>query len=142
MAQHQRKHKRFMRSDRYENKGSYYSAGVKDWSNKFDKDVKSKLQASEIEYKNYKDNNNLIFLQKAGEKLFSAVENHLMIKYNQLHKSHNDIRIMISGNNNDKILFEDADILHKFFYNSDLVISRYGAEVKYRQVLSKLKARM
>jgi hypothetical protein len=140
MAQHQRKHKRFMRSDRYENKGSYYNAGKDLWKSKFSTDIDNKLKASKIEFNNYEDNGRAIHLQQAGEKLFSVIENYLMLKYNKRVSSYKQLSDIAYKNNNDFDLLTQAKHLHLFFYDADVYADRNEMELVYKSVLRKVES--
>ena len=111
-----------------------------DWKTKFKKDIKTKFKHALLEFKKYKKTNQLIYLQQACNKLFSVVENYLMLKYKKRVRSYKRLREII--NNKDKDLLFKAVQLHYFYYNSDLQMSRYEAEdgfqVVYRQMKSLL----
>ena len=104
-------------------------------------DIKNKVRESEREYQQYKRTDHLIYLQQAGNKIFSAVENYMMVKYHQRHKSYEKVKEMITDNADSKLLVDGAQ-LHYFFYNSDLQMSRYDAETIFKSVLREMKRRL
>ena len=113
-----------------------------DWKKAFKKDIKVKLDYANREYKKYRTEGNLIYLQQAGNKLFSAVENYLMIKYGKRVRNYAKLLNMVNSNKNDSRLLTQAVQLHYFFYNADLHMDRYTAEVIFLDVYNKLKNRI
>ena len=112
------------------------------WKSYFKKDIKNKFKYSWKEYLKYKNTNKVIFLQQAGGKLFSAIENYLMIKYNKKVRSyHSLLKLLKSKNANEK----DVDLLvygvqlHYFFYNGKLQMSLDMAETMYISLYNKVK---
>ena len=104
------------------------------WKQIFKRDWKSKLEEAEKEFQSYKQSDKLIYLQQAGNKLFSVVENFLMYKYNRRVRSYKDLQVLISNNQDDLYLLSQAVQLHYFFYNADLQMSRYDAEALYNGI--------
>ncbi len=102
----------------------------------------NKVNESDVEFDKYKKENKVIYLQQACNKLFSAVENFLMIKYSRRYKNYQDIKRMVSGNRVDSLLLSEAVQLHYFYYNGDLQMDRYDAETLYKEVRRKLKNRI
>jgi hypothetical protein len=111
----------------------------KDWINVFKEDTKNKLDYGDKEYKMYKRTGDLIYLQQAGNKLFSAVENYLMIKYKKRVRSYQSLLKQIEKDKTDRELLTQTVQLHYFFYNADLQMDRYTAEILYKDNARKLK---
>lgn len=111
-----------------------------EWQQSFKIDIKEKLKYSEKEYNEYKNTGYIIYLQQAGNKLFSVVENWLMLKYNKRVRSYK--ALLMNIDKNDKILLTQASQLHYFFYNGDLQMSKEEAEIIYENMLSKMKNRV
>ena len=103
----------------------------------FKRDWNNKLEAANKEFQDYKNTDKLMFLQQAGSKLFSAVENYLMYKYNKRVRSYNDLQVVVRNNQDDLYLLSQAAQLHYFFYNADLQMTRYDAESIYKGVRQK-----
>lgn len=112
------------------------------WKGIFKKDIKSKIKVSEIEYKKYKDTDKIIYLQQAGNKLFSAVENYLMLKYERRTKSYQALFNMVKHNEKDRAILREAVQLHYFFYNGELDMPIFVAEDFYKTVRNKIKNRL
>ena len=112
------------------------------WKRVFKRDLKEKIKQSSEEFKKYRKTDEIIYLQQACNKLFSAVENLLMYKYGKRYGSYQKIRSMVSKNRYDSKLLLDANKLHKFYYNAELFMDRYDAEIEYKLVLDRLKRRM
>jgi len=112
------------------------------WKNVYKKDIKFKLDFGEKEYNLYKKTGYIIYLQQSGNKLFSAVENYLQLKYNKRIKSYQDLKQIIKNNKNDKNLLTLASQLHYFFYNGDLQMDKDDAKNLYILVRDKLKNRL
>lgn len=104
-----------------------------DWKEEFKKDVKVKLKASEKEYKKYKQTSSIIYLQQACNKLFSAVENYLMVKYKKRVRSYKKLRSVVKGPA-DKKLLRDAAQMHYFYYNGRLQMEEFDAADYYNDV--------
>jgi hypothetical protein len=139
----QTKHKRVMRDRKHfksQNIGKSYEVG--EWKKVFKGDINNKLQASEIEHNNYVDTGRVIHLQQAGEKLFSVVENHMMLKYGKMYRSYQDLLKMVKNNASDLTLLTQAKSLHLFYYNSDLYADRYEMDLVYKSVLRQMKNRL
>lgn len=128
------------------NPTTFRSGSVKvktiNWKKGFKQDINNKLAFATKEYNSYTLTDNVIFLQQAGNKLFSAVENYLMIKYNHRVKSYAQILQLVKNNKNDTVLLIQAVQLHYFFYNADLYSDRYTIEIVFKIVMSKMKSRM
>lgn len=112
-----------------------------DWKSSFKKDIQVKLAHADVEYKKYRRETELIYLQQACEKLFSAVENFLMLKYRRA-KNYNDLLMLVYKNEKDSALLTTAAKLHYFFYNGDIEIPAKDADKLYNSVRDRLKARL
>jgi len=113
-----------------------------DWRDKFIVDVKNKLKAANLEFKQYKQTSSIIYLQQAGGKIFSVVENYLMVKHDYRARSYADLYEKIKSNSHDLLLLKDAFQLHKFFYNGDLQMPVYQAEDEFIRISAILEARI
>src|SRR3990170_4614321 len=89
------------------------------WKMVFRRDFKEKLRQIQAEYDRYKATDRLINLQQAGEKLFSAVENYLMLKYEERKYSYGALIGMKRMGGKDRVWLANAAALHEFFYNAD-----------------------
>lgn len=112
------------------------------WRSVFKKDIKSKLDFGQKEYQEYKITGYVIYLQQSGNKLFSAVENYLMLKYNKRVKSYQELKQIVINNKKDRLLLAQVSQLHYFFYNGDLQMDRDEAEILYIDIRDKLKNRL
>lgn len=112
-----------------------------EWKAAFKQDIKIKLMHADAEYKKYKKSSETIYLQQACEKLFSAVENFLMLKYGRA-GNYNELLLYVYKNEKDSALLTTASKLHFFFYNGELEISADGADRLYNSVRDRLKARL
>lgn len=112
------------------------------WKSSFKKDIKSKLIYAQKEFQLYKKTGYVIYLQQAGNKLFSAVENYLMMKYGRRVRSYSQVLQMVDDNVYDSELVTQAVQLHYFFYNGDLQMDRYTAEKIFSIVQKKMKSRV
>lgn len=113
-----------------------------DWRNIFRHDIGRKMEQSKKEFELYKKTGYVIHLQQAGNKMFSIVENHLMLKYDKRLRSYRKLLDMVSGSSNDSSLLAQAAQLHYFYYNGDLQMSREEAEILYRDVRRKMRDRL
>lgn len=111
------------------------------WKKVFRADIKTKLVYADKEYNKYKSTGRLIYLQQAGNKLFSAVENYMMLKYSQRARSYEAVKGIITDAR-DKKLLVDAAQLHYFYYNAELQMSRSDAESYYKDVYNKMNDRL
>ena len=112
------------------------------WKQEFRRDIHVKLQASINEYNKYKQTNNIIYLQQAGNKLFSIVEHLLMIKYDFRTKNYQKIRYIVKENEKDRELLRDVAQLHYFFYDAELQMDRKDAEDYYHDIKSRINMRL
>lgn len=109
-----------------------------DWKNTFRKDVSEKMKAAASEYALFQKTGSTLYLQQAGNKLFSAVENYLMLKHNKKARNYQHLKQLIAHSPEDKQLLTDAVQLHYFFYNAQLQMETDEAEVFYHRVLEKM----
>jgi len=112
------------------------------WEKVFTKDINDKLEHADKEYNKYKETGYIIYMQQASNKLFSAVENYMMLKYNKRVKSYRQLVIMIKHNRNDSILMAQVVQLHYFFYNGELQMTKDEAELLYIDIRKKIKVRL
>ena len=112
------------------------------WEQSFKKDISQKVIYAEKEYEDYITTGYMIYLQQAGNKLFSAVENWLMLKYKKRVRSYQELLLMVNNNSIDAFLLTQALQLHYFFYNGELQMSKREAEIVYKNVLRKIKQRV
>jgi hypothetical protein len=112
------------------------------WEKSFTKDISEKLIYAEKEFQLYQDTGYVIYLQQAGNKLFSAVENWLMLKYKKRVRSYQQLLQLIQTNQVDSLLAAQASQLHYFFYNGELQMSKQEAVILYKNVYRKMKQRV
>lgn len=91
-----------------------------EWKKMFDEDIRDKLKESRNEYLKYEKTNRVVYLQQAGNKLFSVVENWLMVKYNIRVQSYQELRIVVKNNKYDRQLLSKVAQLHYFYYENKL----------------------
>jgi len=115
---------------------------MKGWQEKFVLDVKNKFKMANLEYEQYKKTGSIIYLQQAGNKLFSVVENYLMVKNQYRARSYGDLYEKIKGNAYDLALLKDSFQLHKFFYNGDLQMPVFQAEDEFVRISVLLEQRI
>lgn len=89
----------------------------KDWEQMFKQDIKDKLIESKKEFDVYKSTGKIVYLQQAGNKLFSVVENFMMLKYKTRVRGYQDLRELVKDNTFDKRLLSKTAQLHYFFYS-------------------------
>lgn len=116
----------------------FYSAPEKSWKQNFCHDIKSKLKESQKEYKQYKRTGYIIYLQQASNKIFSAIENYLMVKYHRRVFSYRELSELTSKNKFDKDMLLDAKQVHRFYYNGRLQMSESEAEDYYNSLYARL----
>lgn len=91
-----------------------------EWKEIFIQDIEDKLKESKVEFNKYKSTKRVVYLQQAGNKLFSVIENWLMVKYNSRVQSYQDLRKLVSKNKNDRLLLSKSAQLHYFYYENIL----------------------
>lgn len=89
-----------------------------EWKVIFRQDIKDKLRESRREYDRYKSTGKVVYLQQAGNKLFSVVENWLMVKYNVRVSSYKELRKVVRNNRYDRVLLSKVSQLHYFYYEN------------------------
>lgn len=114
----------------------------KDWEKIFKEDIKAKLLESKIEFEKYKSTNKIVYLQQAGNKIFSVVENWLAIKNNIKPHSYQHLRDIVKNNRNDRILLSKAAQLHYFYYENVLRGEPQEFEDMYIEIYDIMKGRM
>jgi hypothetical protein len=109
-----------------------------EWKSKFRQDIKTKLSHSKKELDLYNSTGSIIYLQQACEKMYSVVENYLMIKYSRRAKSYGHLQEIVKNNQYDTNLLFDAFLLHKFFYNAELQMNITDAIRTYKSVYERM----
>jgi len=105
-----------------------------DWRKFFEEDIRVKLEEAKNELEEYKRTGYIIYLQQACNKLFSALENQLMLKYNKKTSRYKELQMVIGKNHDDQHLLRDARHLHIFFYKGDLDMSKEDAESEFNRI--------
>jgi hypothetical protein len=111
---------------------------TKEERDSFKEDSRIKLIEGNKEWQRYKSTGKIIYLQQAGEKLFSAVENLLQIKYNAKANSYGHLRKIVKSQK-DSILLVEASRLHYFYYNGELREYKEDIELVFQSVLKQVK---
>lgn len=101
----------------------------------------SMIKYSEIEYNEYKNTGNVIYLQQAGEKLFNAIENYIQYVNQIQAQTFYEIKGLVKEKPLRKLLYDGRD-LHRFFYNGELEMNKEDADEIYVSVRNRLKARI
>jgi len=112
------------------------------WEQSFQKDIKGKLTHAQKEFQLYRKTDHIIYLQQAGNKLFSVVENYLMLKYHTRVKSYQQLLLLVENNTYDISLLTQVVQLHYFFYNGELQMDRLTAEKIFILVYNKMRSRV
>jgi hypothetical protein len=112
------------------------------WRKMFVTDISQKIRYADKEYDRYKKTAYIIYLQQASNKLFSAVENYLILKYDNRVRSYQQLFIMVQDNNDDAYLLSQAVQLHYFYYNGELQMSRTEAAILYVNIKRRLRDRL
>ena len=113
-----------------------------EWKAYSKQDFMAKIKHSHEEYNEHKRTGQVIYLQQACGKLFSAVENYLMVKYKQRRYSYGSLIQLISNNEKDRTLLNDAVQLHYFYYNGETHFLRSVADKIYTIVRRKMLNRI
>ena len=100
--------------------------------------MKNMVGYSRKEFAEYKRSGDVVLLQQAGEKLFSAVENYISLKFDVAIISFYDAKSLVNKDKKWRDLLYDARDLHKFFYNGEGEMSLERAEKLYNSVLGRL----
>jgi len=112
------------------------------WKKSFKNDIATKWDLMNNEHSMYEQTNNVGYLQQAGNKLFSIVENFLQMKYDYRVKSYSELKSLVVHNENDYDLLVNAAQLHYFFYNGEVQFPRDEAEYYYKNVYKIMKRRL
>lgn len=113
-----------------------------EWRKIFVNDIKKKLKESKNEFDKYKSSGRVVFLQQAGNKLFSVIENWLMVKYNVRVQSYRDLRKVVKNNRVDRLLLSKVAQLHYFFYENELRGESSEFEDIYMEIYDIMKNRV
>ena len=113
-----------------------------EWRKIFKEDMKQKLKESGVEFNKYKTSRKVIYLQQAGNKLFSVVENWLMVKHNVRVSSYKELRKVVRKNKHDKLLLSKTVQLHYFYYENKLRGEPEEFEDIYMEIYDKMKKRV
>ena len=113
-----------------------------EWRSVYLSDIHNKLIESKNEYNKYKQLNKIVFLQQAGNKLFSVVENFLMIKYKQRVVSYQNLRDLVRNNSFDRRLLSKVAQLHYFYYENIIRGEPEEFEDIYLEVYETMKSRI
>lgn len=113
-----------------------------EWKDMFKKDIRDKLRESKKEYDEYVSTNQVVYLQQAGNKLFSVVENYLMLKYNTRVRSYDDLKILVKNNSFDIKLLKKVSLLHYFFYQNEIEGDADSYAVLYVEIYDIMKGRV
>jgi phosphorylcholine metabolism protein LicD len=116
----------------------------KSWKKEFVLDYGRKFKKSREEYDTYKDSGDIqiIYLQQACEKLFSVVENYLMVKYSRRKRYSDLLKYLNNVNIYDAGLLADSKQLHIFFYNGEIDIDRYTIDIVFKNIYENMKKRL
>lgn len=113
-----------------------------DWRNIFLRDISEKLNESKVEYGKYKQTGKVVYLQQAGNKLFSVVENWLMVKYNTRVFSYKELRDIVRENTHDRRLLSKVAQLHYFYYENRMRGEPSEFEDIYLEIYEKMRGRI
>jgi hypothetical protein len=114
----------------------------REWKQMFTKDCRDKIRESYNEFLKYKKTKKVVFLQQAGNKLFSVVENWLMIKYNVRVTSYIQLRGVVKKNKYDRTLLSKVAQLHYFYYENELRGEASEFEDIYIEIYNIMKRRI
>ncbi|MFT7616097.1 MAG: hypothetical protein ACI8Y7_000926 [Candidatus Woesearchaeota archaeon] len=113
-----------------------------EWQQMYTSDIKEKFQESQQEFIQFQKTQRAVFLQQAGNKLFSVVENHLMLKHGKLARSYQHLKEIIKDDTEDRILLADVARLHFFFYQNELAGDIDDFEFLYERTALTVKKRL
>ena len=113
-----------------------------EWSRIYSKDISEKLKESKKEFDLYKSTNRVVYLQQAGNKLFSVVENFLMLKYKTRVMNYQELRNLVKNNTFDRRLLSKVAQLHYFFYQNRTMGEPVEFEDIYLEVYEIMKGRI
>lgn len=116
---------------------SMLSSGDSDF---FARNWRSLVRQSEHEFRQWKAGGNVVFLQQACEKAFNALEQVTSLRSRQKFGSHAEFRTAFRKlHPKEQSLLDDADAVHRFFYNG-LADEETGViEERYRKVMAFVK---
>jgi hypothetical protein len=114
----------------------------KEWKTIFLIDSRAKLTESKKEFVRYKATGKVVYLQQACNKLFSVVENWLMVKYDVRVQSYQQLRGVVKNNAYDRVLLSKASQLHYFYYENVLRGEPEEFEDMYLEVYKVMKERI
>lgn len=114
----------------------------KDWKRIFVQDIRQKLLESKREFDRYEKTGKVVYLQQAGNKLFSVVENWLMVKYDTRVSSYSALHNLVKNNRNDRNLLSKVAQLHYFYYENELRGEAWEFEEIYKEVYGIMKKRV
>lgn len=112
-----------------------------EWKKIFQKDIKDKLTESYNEYEQYKLTGNIVYLQQAGNKLFSVVENWLMVKYNCRVSSYQELK-KLNLRKEDRYLLSRVNHLHVFYYANVIYADPDDIENNYEEIYDIMNKRI
>lgn len=112
------------------------------WQKEFEIDFKNKLNLAKQEYQTFVTTQHIIYLQQAGNKIFSAIENYFMLKYNKRVRSYKQLQELVKQNKQDFELLRNAVQLHYFFYNCEAQMNRLDAEYLFEKVLQDFESQL
>jgi len=130
---------------KYKTKSNFNSKIIQNkthWKEIYQQDIEEKLRVSYDEYLLYKKTNEVVYLQQAGNKLFSIVENYLMLKYKSKVNTLEDIWVLINNNDSDAYLLSESTRLHYFYYENITSDDPKSIEYIYKKLYKKLKNRI
>jgi hypothetical protein len=114
----------------------------KEWKRVFVEDINEKIKESKKEHDRYSSSSKVVYLQQAGNKLFSVVENWLMVKYGRRVGSYGELKLLVKNNKNDLDLLVRVSRLHYFFYNNVIVDDVNDIEYEYLEIYKIMKNRV
>lgn len=110
------------------------------WKTEFQTDIQENVKQAKAEYQQFVKTQHIIYLQQAGNKLFSAIENYLMLKYNKKVRSYKQLQALVKQDPTDFKLLRNAVQLHYFFYNREAQMDRLDAENLFEEVLVNIES--
>ena len=113
-----------------------------EWQRIFIQDIKDKLRESRVEFNKYKQTNKVVHLQQAGNKLFSVVENWMMVKHGKRVGSYSELKQLVKNDKNDYKLIVRASRLHYFFYATVVVDDIDDIAYEYAEIYNIMKRRV
>jgi len=114
----------------------------KDWMRIYRKDIKDKLIESKTEFTKYKATNKVVYLQQAGNKLFSVVENWIMLKYKTRVLNYQDLKSLVKDDRNNRLLLSKVAQLHYFYYQNEVMGEAWEYEEIYLESYKIMRGRI